>query len=60
MKGKPLTLEAAAAALRIAAIQLAQGLHAPVKDSHDRLFQKLDQRLQRAALTYAKVANDPA
>jgi hypothetical protein len=60
MKGKPLTLEAAAVALRAAAVAYAQGLQTPVMDARDSTFRKLDLRLQRAALTYAEVANDPA
>jgi hypothetical protein len=58
VKRVPITLEQAAAALRTAAIQLAEGLNAPVSDARDSAFQKLDSRLQRAALTYAKVVND--
>lgn len=57
---RPITLEAAAIALRAAAIAFAQGLQTPVMDVRDSTFRKLDLRLQRAAITYAKVADDPA
>lgn len=43
--------------LRIAAKDWADGLHMPVTGSRDDGFRKLDRRLQRAALAYAKATS---
>lgn len=47
----------AAARLRIAAADMAAGLHQPCMDARDSAFVKLDRRLQRAAVAFARAIN---
>ena len=41
-------------ALRKAAAEFAENLHAPVKDAHDSAFQKVNAKLMKAAIRYAE------